>query len=126
MDAFLILTSGAYTTVQDLGRYGYQQMGIPVSGALDGFSCRVANMLVDNPGNAAVLEITVMGPRLEIRAVADIAVTGAEMGMTLNDQPVEGWKSIRTKPGDILDIQQVKSGCRAYLAISGGISRSKR
>jgi biotin-dependent carboxylase-like uncharacterized protein len=121
MDAFSVLTAGAYTTVQDMGRYGYQQMGIPVSGVLDTFSYRVANMLVDNPGSAAVLEITVMGPRLEIQMEADIAVTGAEIGMTLNDQPVKGWKSIRTKPGDILNIQQVKSGCRAYLAISGGI-----
>jgi len=121
MDAFSVLTAGAYTTVQDMGRYGYQQMGIPVSGVLDTFSYRVANMLVDNPGDAAVLEITVMGPRLEIQLETDIAVTGAEIGITLNDQPVEGWKSIRTKPGDILDVQQVKSGCRAYLAISGGI-----
>jgi antagonist of KipI len=121
MDAFLVLTAGAYTTVQDMGRYGYQQMGIPVSGVLDTFSYRVANMLVDNPDNAAVLEITVMGPRLEIQMEADIAVTGAEIGMTLNDQPIESWKSIRTRPGDILDVQQVKSGCRAYLAISGGI-----
>jgi biotin-dependent carboxylase-like uncharacterized protein len=122
MDAFSVLTAGAYTTVQDMGRYGYQQMGIPVSGVLDTFSYRVANMLVDNPGNAAVLEITVMGPRLEIQMEADIAVTGAQIGMTLNDQPVEGWKSIRTKPGEILDIQQVKSGGRAYVARSGGIA----
>jgi biotin-dependent carboxylase-like uncharacterized protein len=121
MEAFSVLTAGAYTTVQDMGRYGYQQMGIPVSGVLDNFSYRVANLLVDNPDSAAVLEITIMGPRLELQTEADIAITGAEIGMTLNDQPVEGWKSIRTKPGDILDIQQVKSGCRAYLAISGGI-----
>jgi biotin-dependent carboxylase-like uncharacterized protein len=105
-----------------MGRYGYQQMGIPVSGVLDMFSYRLANMLVDNSAGAAVLEITVMGPRLELLTEADIAVTGAEIGVTFNDQPVEGWKSIRTKPGDILDIQQVKSGCRAYLAISGGIA----
>jgi biotin-dependent carboxylase-like uncharacterized protein len=121
MDAFLVLTAGAYTTVQDMGRYGYQQMGIPVSGVLDKFSYRVANILVGNPDGAAVLEITVTGPRLEFQTATDIAVTGADMGMTLNDQPVRCWKSIRTKPGDILDIQQVKSGCRAYLAISGGI-----
>ena len=121
MDAFSVLTAGAYTTVQDKGRFGYQQMGIPVSGVLDTFSYRMANMLVDNPDDAAVLEITVMGPRLELQAEVDIAVTGAEIGITLNDKPVEGWKSIRTKPGDILDIQQVRSGCRAYLAISGGI-----
>ncbi len=121
MDVFSVLTPGAYTTVQDEGRYGYQQMGIPVSGALDSFAFRVANMLVENPVNCAVLEITVMGPRLEVLSEADIAITGAEMGMTLNDQSVQAWKSIRVKPGDILGINQVKSGCRAYLAVTGGI-----
>lgn len=122
MDAISVLTPGAYTTVQDKGRYGYQQMGIPVSGVLDAFAFRAANMLVGNPDYAAVLEITIMGPRLEILVESDVAVTGAEMGMTLNEQPVEGWKSIRVKPGDILNIQQVKSGCRGYLAINGGIN----
>jgi biotin-dependent carboxylase-like uncharacterized protein len=121
MDVFSILAPGGYTTVQDKGRYGYQQMGIPVSGVLDSFAFRVANMLVGNPVSCAVLEITVMGPRLEVLSEADIAITGAEMGMTLNDQPVQGWKSIRVKPGDILGINQVKSGCRAYLAVTGGI-----
>lgn len=121
MDVFSVLTPGAYTTVQDEGRYGYQQMGIPVSGVLDSFSFRVANMLVENHVNCAVLEITVMGPRLEVLSEADIAITGAEMGMTLNDQPVQCWKSIKVKPGDILGINQVKSGCRAYLAVTGGI-----
>ncbi len=122
MDAISVLTPGAYTTVQDKGRYGYQQMGIPVSGVLDAFAFRAANMLVGNPDYAAVLEITIMGPRLEILVESDVAVTGAEMGMTLNEQPVEGWKSIRVKPGDILNIQQVKSGCRGYLAVNGGIN----
>lgn len=121
MDALKILAPGGYTTVQDKGRYGYQQMGIPISGALDAFAFQVANMLVGNLNNAAVLEITVIGPLLEILVDADIALTGAEMGMTINDQPVEEWRSIRVKPGDVLAIQQVKSGCRAYLAISGGI-----
>jgi biotin-dependent carboxylase-like uncharacterized protein len=121
MDALLVLTPGGFTTIQDKGRYGYQQMGVPVSGVLDAFAFRAANLLVGNLKNAAAMEITVMGPRLEIMAQADIAVTGAEIGMTLNDQPVSGWKSLRVKSGDILDIQQVKSGCRAYLALSGGI-----
>ncbi len=121
MDVFSVLTPGAYTTVQDYGRYEYQQVGIPVSGALDSFAFRVANMLIGNSVNCAVLEITVMGPRLEVLREADIAITGAEMGMTLNDKPIQGWKSIRVKPGDILGINQVKSGCRAYLAVTGGI-----
>ena len=62
-----------------------------------------------------------MGPRLEILLPADLAVTGADIKMTLNDQPIETWTSFSVKPGDILDVQQVKSGCRAYLAVSGGI-----
>ena len=121
MDAFSVLTPGGYTTIQDQGRFGYQQMGIPVCGVLDAFAFHAANLLVANFRNAAVMEITVMGPRLEIMAEADLAVTGAEIGMTLNDQPIEVWESFSVKPGDILDIQQVKSGCRAYLAVNGGI-----
>ena len=121
MNAFSVLTPGGYTTIQDKGRYGYQQMGVPVSGVLDAFAFQAANLLVGNSKNAAGMEITVMGPRLEIGVAADIAVTGAEIGINLNDQPVAGWKSFGVKPGDILDIQQVKGGCRAYLAISGGI-----
>jgi biotin-dependent carboxylase-like uncharacterized protein len=121
MDVFSVITPGAYTTVQDEGRYGYQQMGIPVSGVLDLFASRAANILVGNSKGFAVVEITIMGPRLEILIEADIAITGAEMGMTLNDQSISGWESIRVNPGDILDIHQIKSGCRAYLGIGGGI-----
>ena len=121
MKAFKVLTPGAFTTVQDLGRFGFQRMGIPVSGALDRFACQVANLLVGNPPDAAVLEITVMGPRLEFLSETHIALAGAQMGMTLNDEPVSGWQSIRVSPDDVLDIHQVTSGCRAYLAISGGI-----
>jgi len=121
MDAFSVITPGAYTTVQDKGRYGYQQMGVPVSGVLDAYAFRAANMLVGNSPNAAVLEITIMGPRLEILNRADVALTGAEIRMTLNEKEVEGWISIRVKPGDILGIHQVKSGCRGYLAVSGGV-----
>jgi biotin-dependent carboxylase-like uncharacterized protein len=121
MDLFSVLTPGAYTTVQDIGRYGFQQMGIPVSGALDSFAFQTANMLVGNPAGHAVLEITILGPRFEMLAEVDLAITGARMGMMLNDQPVQGWRSFRVKPGDVLDIGQVKSGCRAYLAVNGGI-----
>ena len=121
MDVFSVLAPGGYTTIQDRGRDGYQRMGIPICGALDAFAFHTANLLVANDANAAVMEITVMGPQLEIMAEADLAITGAEMGMTLNDQPLDTWKSFRVKPGDVLDIQQVKSGCRAYLAVNGGI-----
>jgi len=121
MDVFSVLTPGAYTTVQDFGRFGYQQVGIPVCGALDSFAFSMANMLVGNSLNSAALEITVMGPRIEVLGEADIAITGAEMGMTINEKPVECWRSFGVKSGDIIDIKQVKSGCRAYLSVTGGI-----
>jgi len=125
MDLFSTLMPGAYTTVQDYGRFGYQQAGIPFCGALDSFAFGVANLLVKNPINSAVLEITIMGCRFEVLSEADVAITGAEIGMTLNEKPVECWKTFRVKSGDILDIKQVKSGCRAYLAVTGGIDVPK-
>lgn len=125
MDAFLVQAPGSYTTVQDKGRYGYQKMGVPVSGALDSFACSVANLLVGNPEERAVLEITVVGPCLAFLREVYVALAGAEMEATLNNQPVNCWESFMASPGDVLSVQQVKSGCRAYLAVSGGIEVPK-
>ncbi len=125
MDTFLVITPGPYMTVQDKGRTGYQQMGIPVSGALDAFAHRVANLLVGNRQDSAVLEITILGPQLAVLREVDIALTGAEMGLKLNHQPVDSWQCIRVKPGDLLTIDQVSSGCRGYLAVTGGIATPK-
>lgn len=121
MEIFRVLEPGLYTTVQDKGRYGYQQFGIPISGAMDQFAYRVANLLVGNPEEAAVLEMTVFGPRLEVLAEVDIAVTGADMPITINDEVAKGWTSLRVRPGDVVVLKQVRSGCRAYLAVTGGI-----
>lgn len=121
MDLFNVVFPGAYTTVQDSGRYGYQQMGIPVSGALDLFAFRIANTLVGNEKNQAALEITITGPQLAVLADSEVAVTGAEIGVTLNGRPAAMWRSFRIKTGDLLTIHQIKSGCRAYLAVSGGL-----
>ena len=124
MTAFEVLAPGGFTTVQDKGRFGFQQMGVPVCGVLDTFACDIANLLVGNDNNRAVLEITVMGPSLKFLSSMDIAVTGAKMDMTLNDRPTEQWRSIRVKPGDVLTISQVQAGCRACLAVTGGIKVS--
>ncbi len=121
MDTFLVITPGSFTTVQDKGRFGYQRMGIPVSGILDSFASRVANLLVGNPEGSAVLESTIVGPQLAILRETDIALTGADMQAKLNYEQIENWKTIRVKPGDMLTFQQVKRGCRGYLAVSGGI-----
>ncbi|MCP4020787.1 MAG: biotin-dependent carboxyltransferase family protein [Desulfobacteraceae bacterium] len=121
MAALKILFPGGYTTVQDKGRFGLQNMGIPVSGVLDKFAFAMANLLVGNPDTAAVLEITVIGPHFEALKDMDIALTGANMGITVNGTPTEQWKTVRVKKGDKVTIGQIQQGCRAYLAFNGGI-----
>jgi antagonist of KipI len=121
MNAFLVLTPGSCTTVQDLGRLGYRHLGVPVSGALDGFACRAANRLVGNPDEAAVLEMTVTGPHLAVLTQTVVALAGADMGATLNHRPVDNWSALSVSAGDVLAVNQVRSGCRGYLAVAGGI-----
>jgi biotin-dependent carboxylase-like uncharacterized protein len=121
MEMFSVINPGAYTSVQDRGRFGFQQMGIPITGVLDFFAYEVANLIVGNSPQSAVLEITLTGPALEVRSKADVAVTGADIGITLNGVEIECWRSFRVTPGDKLEIHQVKKGCRAYLAVTGGI-----
>jgi biotin-dependent carboxylase-like uncharacterized protein len=122
MDGIKILKPGGYTTIQDRGRFGFQHLGVPVSGVLDQFAFTMANLLVGNPENTAAMEITIMGPHLEIQKEMDIALTGAVMKITVNEQPQGQWRSIRVKPGDTVSIGQVTSGCRSYLAFNSNIS----
>jgi antagonist of KipI len=122
MEVFSILEPGAFTTVQDGGRYGYQQFGIPVSGALDVFSYLAANVLVGNDDNAAVLEITFSGPKLEVLSDTIVAVTGAQVPVLVNGEPRPSWTSFEVRRGDVLSVRAVRKGVRAYLAVRGGIS----
>jgi biotin-dependent carboxylase-like uncharacterized protein len=121
MSVLAVATPGAYSTVQDRGRFGYQHLGVPVSGALDPFAYRVANLLAGNPQGAAALELTVLGPRLEALAGCCVALAGADMGARLNGQALDNWRSVRLAAGDVLEFHQVRSGCRAYLAVAGGV-----
>ncbi|HOX93821.1 MAG TPA: biotin-dependent carboxyltransferase family protein [Syntrophales bacterium] len=121
MELFLVRVPGLYTTVQDAGRFGYLDRGVPPSGALDTFAYRMANLLVGNPAGSAVLEIAMTGPVLEVLAEADIALTGAEMGMTLSGEAAAGWRAHRVRRGDVLRIPKAVKGCRAYLSVTGGI-----
>lgn len=120
-DVFRVKRPGPYTTVQDKGRYGYQQYGVPPTGALDQFAYDVANLLVGNAPGAAALELTVLGPVLEVLSEAAIVITGADLPIRVNGQPVEPWTCFGVKSGDVLDIGLVRHGCRGYLAVAGGI-----
>lgn len=121
MSDLVIVEPGPLTTVQDLGRPGYQRVGIPPSGPLDRAAFVVANRLVGNPDGAAGLELTLKGPRLEVRRECAVAVTGAEMGSQVNGREVPTWTVVRVRPGDVLSFGMARSGCRAYLAVAGGI-----
>ena len=115
-----VLKSGFYTTVQDMGRFGLRDKGVPVSGVMDAVSTDMINRLLENPPNAAVLEITMTGPTLEFEEDTFICLGGAEMSATLNNAPVQNYKVHRIRSGDILSYGKLERGLRSYLAIKEG------
>jgi len=124
IESLEILSPGPLTTVQDLGRYGFGRYGVPPSGALDSFSLRVANLLVGNPETEAGIEITLMGLKARFLADLVVALCGADLQPHLNDKPFEMWRSHIVRKGDTLFLKAPRTGCRAYLAVGGGISLS--
>ena len=116
-----ILEPGLLTTVQDTGRYGYQRFGVPVSGAMDLFSLRAANVLVGNEQGAACLEMTVVGPRMRFLEDALIALTGGDLAVRIDGRPVPRWRSVRVGKHSVLTSDSMVDGMRAYLAVAGGI-----
>lgn len=109
-----VVRAGMFTTVQDLGRPGQRAAGVPVSGAMDAFALRLANLLVGNPENAAGLEFTLVGPELEFSADTVVAVGGGDFGVPL-------WQPVAVRAGGRLKFGPARSGGRGYLAIAGGI-----
>ena len=121
MSNIKVKKGGFLTTVQDLGRIGYQKFGMPVAGVMDDFSYRVANFLVGNDEGEAVLEATLLGPELEFDCNMSFAVTGANMKPTLNGKEISMWESYKVTKGDILSLGVIASGLRAYIAFGGSI-----
>lgn len=121
METFKILDAGLLTTVQDLGRYGFQRYGVSASGVMDEFSAKIANKLVNNEIGEAVLETTLKGVQIEFLKETAVAITGGNCDVTLNGNKIELWKSYFVSKGDILKMGLCKSGLRNYLAFSGGI-----
>ncbi|MEM3442806.1 MAG: biotin-dependent carboxyltransferase family protein, partial [Candidatus Bathyarchaeia archaeon] len=122
MKIFQVLKPGLFTTVQDLGRYGYLRYGVPVSGAMDTFSAVVANYLVGNSPSDACLEITLIGPELKALTKTQIAITGGSISPKINGQNISVWQTVSVQNGDVISFGRVESGCRVYFAIRGGIN----
>lgn len=121
MGQIKIISPGLMTTVQDLGRYGYQQYGVSVSGAMDCIAASLANILIGNNENEGLLEATITGPEIEFLSATIIAITGGDMGPLINDIPVSLNKAVAVEKGDLLSFNGIKQGCRCYVAFAGGI-----
>lgn len=113
--ALKVINPGLLTTVQDLGRPGQRRLGLPVGGAADAFALHLGNLLVGNEPNTAGLEMTLVGAEIEFQCDALVAVTGALMGGLESNRPR------LVKSGERLKFGAAQQGCRAYLAIAGGI-----
>lgn len=120
MNNIKVITGGFLTTIQDKGRWGYQKFGMPVAGAMDDFSYRVANILVGNDEYSAVLESTLLGPTIEFLCDEVVSITGADMSPNVNGRPVLMWASILVNKGDVLSFSGASSGIRTYIAFSKG------
>jgi allophanate hydrolase subunit 2 len=110
---------GPLTTIQDAGRFGHLRVGIPTSGPMDREAFLLANRLVGNPDDAAVLECTLVGPRLELTDARLIAVTGADMSPTVNGAAIPMWEAVPLKAGDVLRLGPARAGVRGYVAGPG-------
>jgi len=119
--AIEVIKPGLATSVQDAGRPGYYNIGIPLSGALDQYALRAANLLVGNEEGAAALEATLLAPELVFRAPAIVAVAGAEANPKINGEARPRHESFSVRADDRLTFDYMKAGARTYIAVAGGI-----
>lgn len=116
-----IVGAGLQTTVQDLGRRGHQHDGVPGGGAMDRSALRIGNALIGNDDGAASLEATLLGPGIVFDDPALIALTGGDLDPTVDGRSVPMWRAIHLPSGAALRFGRPKLGCRAYIAVAGGI-----
>jgi len=116
-----IIRPGMLTTIQDLGRWGLQGRGVPVAGPMDAYSHVLANRLVGNAASAAALEITLIGPELEVDSAVTCAVAGAEFTLTVEGRPAPLHEAFTLPAGARLRFGERRAGARATLAVRGGI-----
>ena len=117
-----VIQPGLFTTIQDAGRHGFRNIGIPTSGFMDQESAWAANELVDNNKDESLLEITLTGPTLIFNCNCVISITGGDFNPLINNLPVKMYQSINVRTGDILKLNNTINGARSYIAISGGLN----
>jgi len=120
-----ILQKGIYTSIQDGGRYDYQDFGVPISGPMDRHAFLMANHLLNNKSKAAAIECTFKGPKLRFHCKTHIVLTGADMQSKKNNKPIKNYKPIAVEEGDVIELGVAKKGCRAYIGVAGGLKTQK-
>jgi antagonist of KipI len=119
--ALVVIKPGMLTTVQDLGRWGFQSRGVPVAGPMDSVSHRLANAIAGNPPDAALLEITLLGPEILFEDARAVAVAGAAFDLSVDGAAVAMHARIPVAAGQRLRFGPRRDGARAYVAVEGGI-----
>src|SRR5699024_7622384 len=117
---------GLSTSIQDKGRLGYAACGVPESGFMDDYTANLTNLIAGNEQDKAVLEITVMGPKLHFSSAARIVLGGLGVEAYVNKERVNLFEAISVEGEDVLDIKRVVKGNFAYLAVNGGFHTEKR
>lgn len=116
-----VLHPGIYSSVQDLGRFGYAKMGVPIAGAMDLFSSQLGNTLLKNQKSDAVIEVTFGMAKLEFTSDTFFCITGADFSQKLNDKAIQTQKVYKGTKGSVLSFGKRKYGARTYIAVQGGI-----
>ncbi|MDR3569478.1 MAG: biotin-dependent carboxyltransferase family protein [Syntrophobacteraceae bacterium] len=124
MRAIKIIEPGPLATVQDRGRFGFRDKGVPVCGAVDQQAYRLGNLLAGNLFDAASIEITLGGFVAQFLGEAYFALTGAQTEARLNGRPLSTWKRHFGRIGEVIETGPPVSGLRTYLAVDGGIDVS--
>jgi KipI family sensor histidine kinase inhibitor len=122
LEMLQVISPGPLTLVQDAGRWGWQRLGVPVSGALDQFALAAANIMVGNAPGAPALEMALAGPKLRVLREVAVAVAGADLDLRVDGQPAPRWRALRLVPGQVVECRGPKDGARAIMAVAGGLA----
>jgi biotin-dependent carboxylase-like uncharacterized protein len=120
MSSFTVLSAGILSLLQDRGRFGQSALGLTNGGPVDAYSADMANALLGNDSNATLIECSVGGLQLQANCASYIAITGAELSVSINSQDAPMWTTLAISAGDIIELGMVSAGLRAYVAVAQG------
>lgn len=115
-----VLNPGIYSTIQDFGRPGFANIGVPISGVMDSYSAKIGNQLLNNNREDAVVEITFGGCKFMFKKDMKICITGANFNMKIDDKETQMYSVLEVKKGSVLSFGKKVVGIRTYLCVQGG------